>query len=79
MKELIVTSGTQELKSNKKCIMLKDEDLDENRVADDLNYLFNHGDIPLYYTLDEKKHIVREIENNNPDRENLDMISKYKI
>jgi hypothetical protein len=47
MKELIVTSGTQELKSNKKCIMLKDEDLDENRVADDLNYLFNHGDIPL--------------------------------
>lgn len=31
----------------KKCIMLKDDDLEDDRVADDVNYLFNHGDLPL--------------------------------
>lgn len=32
----------------RKCMVLTDRNLSDERSADDLNYLFNHGDLPLY-------------------------------
>lgn len=63
----------------RKCVIMKDTDLNDDKVADDINYLFNHGDLPLYYTKEEKLHIVRELEVENRDLESMDAASKYKI
>jgi len=39
MKEVIVTTGTSKLNRdhNKKCVILKDDDLSDERIADDIN------------------------------------------
>jgi len=39
MKEIIVTTGTSKLnnENNKKCVILKDDDLTDDRIADDIN------------------------------------------
>lgn len=42
-------------------MVLTDSNLDDERVADDINYLFNHGDLPLYYTKDERLDIVNQV------------------
>lgn len=33
---------------DRKCLFLTDRNLSDERAADDINYLFNHGDLPLY-------------------------------
>lgn len=38
IKEMIVTCGTQKVENdNKKCVIMKDDDLVDDRVADDIN------------------------------------------
>lgn len=50
LKEVIVQCGTNfdNGEFERKCMVLTDRNLSDERSADDLNYLFNHGDLPLY-------------------------------
>lgn len=79
-KSAITICGIQNRhKNEKKCIVLKDDDLDDPRVADDINYLFNHGDVPLYHSQQDLEDIYEEIENLNPEMKGQNKNAKYKL
>jgi hypothetical protein len=66
----VVNCGTNAIDNadfERKCLVLTDSNLDDEKVADDINYLFNHGDLPLYYTKDERLDIVNQVRGLKPE------------